>query len=218
MSEFVTSVLLIGSETAVVLMLLAGVVVFFNMRRHRQNKTRAMELVNKLKKNEPEKCNKLQLLLMECYGLEEEAAKEKMEELMSKEKALYSKILNMYMGRGRDSIMGLDQDVLSLVESYRELFEGGGDGNNDDEEGRPSSPLILRKENALLREAKAQLEMDLAAAMETMENMMAEYASMYEGGRKEGEKRLKNEMFKLQQKLERRVDKIEVDADEPESG
>ncbi len=217
MSELTTSILLIGTETAIVMLLLAGVFIYINSRRNRHNKGQAMELVARVKKNSKEKLDNLKLVLQETYGLEEDAAQDKAEDLLKTEKQLYAKMLRVHMGNDRNAIASIDNDVKALIDNYRNLVEADQDGDNEGSE-KPSTPRILRGENRELRLAKAQLEADLAAAMETMENMMTEYATMYEGNRQDGEQRVKNEMFKLHQKLENRVDLDELDDGIPEVG
>jgi len=204
MTETAASILMVGSELAVLLLLVLGMIIYVFLSRHKKDKNRAMDLVSRLKKKEPERRENIKLLLIETYGYGEEEALEKAVELVQVENHLYTKILRMYMGRDRDAITGLDKDVFGLLEIYRELIDTEMGGDEDSE--KPSSPVILRQENRQLREAKRQVEADLAAAVEAMENMMSEYASMYEGGQKDGEQRVKNEMFQLREKLSKRVE------------
>lgn len=216
MSEFVTTLLLIGTETSVMLFMVLGTVVFITLRKNRHDKARAMILVDKLKGSEAERRKNLELVMQQTYGLENDELEEQVNELIQTEKRLYSKILKMYMGRDRESIKNIDKNVSELINAYRGLVE---QPENEEREDKAAGLLIIRKENEALRLAKAQLETDLAASMETMENMMAEYANMYEGGQKEGDQRVKNEMFKLRQKLEKKVSLDELDdADIPELG
>jgi len=215
MSEFVTTLLLIGTETSVMLFIILGIVVFINFQRNKHDKRRAMALVNKLKEADTEHRNNLEMVIKETYGFEGEELEENVNELIQTEKSLYSKILKMYMGRDREAIKNIDKDVKKVIDAYRNLVE---QPEHNEGEEKQSGIVILRQENDALRIAKAQLEKDLAAAMETMENMMAEYANMYEGGQKEGDQRVKNEMFKLRQKLEKKVTADDLDGDIPELG
>ncbi len=217
MSELTTSILLIGTESALVMLVLAGVIIFFRSRRSRQDKGKALELVARVNKDSKEKLDNLKIVLQETYGLDEEAAVEKADDLIKTEKKLYVKMLRVHMGHDRNAIASIDKDVKALIDNYRNLVEGEPGGSEEETEKR-ATPTILRGENKALRLAKAQLEADLAAAMETMENMMTEYATMYEGNRQDGEQRVKNEMFKLHQKLENRVEVDDLDDGIPEIG
>ena len=91
-----------------------------------------------------------------------------------------------------------DKDVQALAQGYSLL---GKQAAEVVEKGRDHEHQ-LRKENQELREKNAKLQHDLDASMESMETMMSEYANMYEGGSKDGEQRLKNEMYQLKQKLQ----------------
>lgn len=214
MSDFITTLLLIGTETSVMLFIIMGVFIVINFRKKAHDKKRAMALVNKLKESEVERRASLELVMQSVYGYEEEELKENVNALIQTENRLYSKIIKMYLGSDRESITTVDKDVKNIIEAYRGLVEE--DDNDEDE--KVSSLVILRNENEALRLAKAQLEADLAASMETMENMMTEYANMYEGGQKEGDQRVKNEMFKLRQKLDNKISVDEIEDDIPELG
>jgi hypothetical protein len=215
MSDFMTTMLLIGSETSVMLFIIIGVFIVINFRKKSHDKKRAMVLVHKLKESEVARRSNLELVMQDVYGYKEEELEENVNAIIQTENRLYSKIIKMYLGSDRDAIKTIDNDVKKIIEAYRGLVE---ESDNGDDEEKVSSALILRNENEALRLAKAQLEVDLAASMETMENMMTEYANMYEGGQKEGDQRVKNEMFKLRQKLEKRVSKDDLDGDIPELG
>ena len=201
MSEFTTGLLVVFSEIGFVLLLAIAVAAFMIIRAKRQNKQMALQLVEKIKQAEEERKSSLAELLKTSFELEDEAAINKAEQLIKGEKALYSRVLKLFLGREPEQIMELDKNVEELVASYHHLF--GSEGDNDSDESGESTLVKLRKENVALRQDKAQMKAHLDVAMQTMENMMAEYASMYEGGQKEGEQLVKNEMFKLQQALKK---------------
>ena len=215
MSEFTTGILVIFSEIGFVLLLVVAVAAFIIIRRKRQNKQMAMQLVEKLKQAEDGRKSSLSDVLKESLDLEDEDATKKAEQLLKGEKALYNRILKLFIGRDPEQIMLIDKDVEKLVNGYSHLF-GGETEKQDGDEKNESTLVKLRKENASLREERATLKANLNTAMQTMEGMMSEYASMYEGGKKEGEQRVKNEMFKLQQAL-KKGDDAQAETTEVES-
>jgi predicted nuclease with TOPRIM domain len=114
------------------------------------------------------------------------------------EKRIYNRVIKFFLGKEKDKLAMFDKDIQALAQGYNLL---GKQAAEVVEQGRDNEH-ILRKENQELRKEKAKLKADLEASMESMESMMAEYTNMYEGGSKDGEQRLKNEMHQLKQKLQ----------------
>ncbi len=203
MSEFMTGMLVLTSELSAVLLLGAIVLLVWMIRRQRKHRRLALELIHRLRESEPERRRKLVALLSEHLEMDAEQAEARARAMLKCETSLYSHVLRLFMGRDPEQLLQVDHDVEKLVRSYYHLLE-----EEEEEEGdaeRESLIVKLKRENKQLREEKNSLQKNLETTMETMENMMDEYASMYEGGHKEGEQRLKNEMFKLQQKISKVV-------------
>ena len=207
MSEWLTGLLLAAAEFGLLVSVAFGVYLYFQSRGRREDRTQAMELVARLKKGAADHETALITALVESYGLAEETAGDTARALIDQEKSLYRKVMRMFLGRDRAGIGRFDEDVRTLLMAYRNLIEAPAAGDE-----AAASPARLRKENQALRARNAKLEAELAQAMATMENMQAEYASMYEGGRKEGEQRKKNEMFRLRQALGRNENHDDDDA------
>lgn len=201
MNEMLTSLLVITSELSAVLLLAALIVVVMVIRRQRKQRRLAMELISRLRDSEPQRREKLVHLLRENLEMEEEQADARARGILKCEKSLYAHVLQLFMGRNPEQLLQVDHDVEKLLRNYYHLLEQEAEGDDANE----SLIVKLRRENKQLRDEKASLQKNLEATMQTMENMMDEYASMYEGGHKEGEQRLKNEMFKLQQKISKVV-------------
>ena len=211
MNEFYSSLFLLISEIGVILFLILGSILFLAKKRKIKDKALAMTLVNKIKNAEPEKREKLLAMLKDEYGYDDEKAQKKIELLIDSEKVLYSDLLEIFLKKDRDRISRFDENLNELIASYQSVNEGGGDKNNAEQGSEKGSTVVLmREENTSLREANAKLKKDLDAAMQTMESMMSEYASMYEGGQKDGEQRMKNEMFKLRQVIEKKPEEDDL--------
>jgi len=198
MSEWLTGLLLAAAEFGLLVSLVFGVYLYLQSRGRRHDKARVRELVARLKSGAADHESSLITALVESYGLPEAAAGDRAQSLIDQEKSLYRKVMRLFLGRDRTGINRFDEDVRTLLMAYRNLIEAPPEVEGAEDS---SSPSVLRRENRRLRERNAKLEADLATAMATMENMLTEYASMYEGGRKEGKQRMKNEMFRLRQTL-----------------
>lgn len=211
MNEFYSSLFLLISEVGLILFLILGTILFLSKKRKIKDKALAMVLVDKIKNAEPEKREKLLDMLKNEYGYDEEKAQEKIEAMIGSEKVLYGNLLKIFLKKDRDKISDFDKNLNDLIASYQSVNKNGdNDGKSGDDKGKGSKVVLMREENSNLREANAKLKRDLDAAMQTMESMMSEYASMYEGGQKDGEQRMKNEMFKLRQIMEKKPEEDDL--------
>ena len=211
MNEFYSSLFLLISEVGLILFLILGTILFLSKKRKIKDKALAMVLVDKIKNAEPEKRKKLLDMLKNEYGYDEEKAQEKIEAMIGSEKVLYGNLLKIFLKKDRDKISDFDKNLNDLIASYQSVNKNGdNDGKSGDDKGKGSKVVLMREENSNLREANAKLKRDLDAAMQTMESMMSEYASMYEGGQKDGEQRMKNEMFKLRQVMEKKPEEDDL--------
>ncbi|HEB57345.1 MAG TPA: hypothetical protein ENI98_13805 [Gammaproteobacteria bacterium] len=214
MTEINSSLFLLVSEAGVVLLLILCGIIFMVKKRSLQDKALAVVLVDKIKNAEPSKREKLLSLLKDVYGYDDEKAEAKIEVIIEREKTLYGNLLKIFLKKERAKISEFDSYLNDLIESYQNLNDGETKDHGQNEAPANSKLVLVREENSNLREANAKLKKDLDAAMQTMESMMSEYASMYEGGKKDGEQRMKNEMFKLRQVLETKAEDVdEVDAE-----
>ncbi|MDH5572135.1 MAG: hypothetical protein OEY89_10240 [Gammaproteobacteria bacterium] len=213
MNEFVSSAFLLVAEFALFLVVVLSAIAYAFKKKRTKARNLAKGLVEKLKSEETDKRGKIREMLNECPDVDESKIENVVESLINCEKLLYTNLISIFLGHEVDKISSFDKDVNRMVERYLEVSrvevkEEGGD--------KESNVVKLREENKHLRESLLQTKTDLDAAMSTMESMMAEYASMYEGGKKEGEKKMKNEMFKLKQTLEKKVKLPDDDDDEVE--
>ena len=198
MSEGVTSFLVIFAELGLFLTIATGFIIFIFIKRRRCDRALVIKLVKKLRENETVRKEHLLEVLKQDYDLEENDAEEKADGLLGFEKRVYNRVFKFFLGKEKEKISSFDKDVQALAQGYSLL---GKQSAEVVEKGRDNEHL-LRKENQELRQKNVKLQADLEASMESMESMMSEYANMYEGGAKDGEQRLKNEMYQLKQKLQ----------------
>ncbi len=199
MNEWLTSVLIAAAETGVVVSIVFAVFLSLQARARRADRARARQLVRRLKQGAADHETALIAALTEVYGLSDSDAGDKAKELIDHEKSLYRKVMGMFLGRDRTGIGRFDEDLRALLHAWRSLSEG--DPEAEGESLPPGSPVRLREANRRLQAQVERLEADLAEALATMENMLAEYASMYEGGHAEGEQRMQDEMARLRKVL-----------------
>ena len=202
MNEFISSAFLLVAELALFLIIVLSAIAYAFKKKKTKAKNLAVNLVEKLKSEEADKRTKIRTMLESCPDVDESKMENVVESLINCEKLLYTNLLSIFLGKEVDKLSSFDQDVNRMLNKYLEVsrVEVAGEGGEKESDG-----IKLREENKQLRESYVQTKADLDAAMNTMESMMSEYASMYEGGKKEGEQKMKNEMFKLKQTLEKKV-------------
>jgi len=132
--------------------------------------------------------------------------------LIKDEKKIYNHLIKISITKDISLLKLTTEDINSLINDYIRLLALKNEKESDSH--KESKDLILKKENEALRLEKESLEKQLANTTETIESMMGEFSSMYEGGKKEGEKRVKNEMYKLKQNLDKEEAQVKSELDE----
>ena len=124
------------------------------------------------------------------------------ETLIEDERKIYDRLIKVSITKDTSLLKLTTDDISTLINDYVRLLALTAEKNSSTDAEKESHMLNLRKENEALRLENASLQTRLTLSEETIENMMGEFSSMYEGGKKEGEQRLKNEMYQLKQSLD----------------
>jgi len=215
-SSFVYNTLLISSEVAVVLAIILIVILVMSIRTRKKKKSLTDDFLEDVKGNEAQRELAIKGKLDNLENLSDEEKEKLIEALLRSEKKLYLHIAQLYMGYKDDSLKELEGEIKNISEYYSGIIEkvsngivaGGSEGDENN-----SAMLALKKQVTALREEKkalkvknAQLQVDFDAAIDSMEAMTTEFANMYDGGSKDGEKKLENEMKQLRQALTNRAE------------
>lgn len=209
MSESLLSFTIIFAELGGVLLLvgIGWVIYFFYCIRKEGKNTR--ELIVQVKEALPAHREQLVNYFKTELELDDKKAEMNISTLISREKKLYDHMINVSISRDMTLLRLTADDLNSLINDYVRLLTLSVEKEKDDNKG--SRELALRKENEALRIENASLQNRMDTATETIENMMGEFSSMYEGGKKEGEQRVKNEMYKLQQAFKSEEVKVKIE-------
>ena len=200
MSDSLLSFTIIFAELGgVLLLLLIGWVAYFIYKLKKDGKT-TRELVDHIKVVLPKHKEKLKDHFKNELELEDNKVNFNVDSLISNEKKLYEHLVNVAIQKDTSLLKLTINDINTLLNDYVRMLTFK--GHHVADKNRDSRELQLRKENEALRVENASLTKQLESATETIDNMMGEFSSMYEGGKKEGEQRVKNEMYKLKQSLD----------------
>ncbi len=214
--------LIIVSEIAALLTVVLIIIFILSLRKQKKKKKLAESFLGAAKSYVVERGKTLKAHFSKTTDLDEEEQKKIVATLIDSEKEIYLHIAQLYMGHNPESLPELEQEMKSLADNALNMF-GQQSGSANEEEGSDGASHDLKKQIKNLREEKKelkekneQLQIDFDAAMDSMERMTTEFANMYEGGSKEGEKRVKNEMYQLRQTLAQKKEFTEAGNDEDE--
>ncbi len=207
MSEFLLSLTIIFAQLGgALLLVLVGGVIYYIYKTKKEGRD-ARELVAHGKTMLATHKDKLSAHFRDELNLDDKNANINVDLLINDEQKLYEHLINVSISKDTSKLILTFNDINGLVNDYVGMLTlKGREVTNDD---RDSRELILRKENEALRMENASLQTRLTTATDNIESMMGEFSSMYEGGQKEGEQRLKNEMYKLSQSLNKEEARVQ---------
>ena len=212
MSDSLLSFTIIFAELGgVLLLLLVAAIIYFIYKLKREGKN-TRELISHVKSILPKHREKLTAHFKDELEVDDNKANSNVNILMENEAKLYEHLINVSIQKDTGLLKLTVNDINTLLNDYVRMLTLKGHQVAD--KNRDSRELQLRKENEALRLENASLETRLTNATETIENMMGEFSSMYEGGKKEGEQRVKNEMYKLKQSLDTEKARVESELEE----
>lgn len=230
---FNINTLIIVSEIAAVLAIILIAILVLSYRKRTKKKLLTIDFLDDVKVNEVQREDGLAKKLDDTTSLDDLEKGVLVKTLVDSEKKAYLHIAQLYMGYKPESLKDLEDEVKSISDNYIDIIEkvsknpSEGGGSSSGENGEQDDDAVIRelkKQVTFLREEKkalkfknAQLQVDFDASVDSIERMTTEFASMYEGGSKEGEKRIKNEMYQLRQVLAKKLEVTSDDADADES-
>ena len=196
--------------------------IYFLLKSQKEGR-KTKELIKYIKELLPAHKEKLTNYFTDELELNDGKVELNVETLMKDEKKIYDHLIQFSINKDTSLLKLTTDDINSLINDYVRLLALKEEKETD--ESKESRDLLLKKENEALRLEKASLESRLSTATETIESMMGEFSSMYEGGKKEGEQRVKNEMYKLKQNLDEEearmkseVNELSIDESEKDDG
>ncbi|VAX01576.1 hypothetical protein MNBD_GAMMA22-2010 [hydrothermal vent metagenome] len=227
MNDFMTTILIVVSEAAAFFAVVIVIALIIKTRSGYSLKRKAKNFVKRIKNENEEHSSNLKSILLEDYGLDESAANAAVENLVNQEYLLFSKVIDIYLGKHSVSLDELDEEVKNLtkvmhtvtVSAARAVDLEGSDNlsNSTDSQFLSEKFDELQKKLKQVQNEKEALQVELKNAMDTMEGMMTEYASMYAGGGDADQQNPQEDNARVQDKLnqikEKSTAKINENAD-----
>ena len=185
MTELVTGSFFIVSEVALLFAAALAIIVSMVAKKLRGNKKQAKDFVEKLKKSEPERKEKRSRLLKERYDLDDDLIEQYVERIVEREKSLYTRFLDIFLGRGKGQLADLKDQVEALIEScYIQVSKQVPEETNvtvAELDSTDSGEAIkeLMDENHTLKKENERLLAENNDLNAELERIMTEYVSIY---------------------------------------
>ncbi len=184
MTEVSTILLTLLIEGFLFLLLALSVWIFFAVRKTKRAKTAAAKLVEQIQNQSAKRLKETGSFLEEKYLFEGNELKKAVKSIDKAEKIFMQKVINMYISHDDKAMQSMDATVAEFIDSYKSLkpaiqevvTEVDGDDNTAAIEDRSEEVENLKAEKEKLKE-------ELAITKETMGNMIAEFGSMFGGGK-----------------------------------
>jgi hypothetical protein len=173
--------LVVAGDLLLILTVLLAVLLYRANRKRRSDQDQAVRFVQKLKTYESERRADLRQMLKETYRLDEHQLADNADALLSLEKSLYSRFLRIFLGKSPGALGTLDESVRSLLDGYRKLVPA-------DRQDSPEQKAMERENEELRLKAHA-LAAELQETRAAMDQILAEYTSMYGGNHAEAMKK-----------------------------
>ena len=204
MGESLLSITLIFAELGGVLLVLMFVLILRYVLGSKKDVKITRELIRFIKSIIPAHREQLETYFKD--KIENNKSDFNIDTLIKDERKIYDRLIKVSITKDINLLKLTTEDINSLINDYVRLLTLKAEKETEAE--KESRDLKLRKENEALRLENTSLQARFTTSTETIENMMSEFSSMYEGGKKEGEQRLKNEMYQLKQSLDGEEAKI----------
>lgn len=184
MSESLLSLTIIFAQLGgALLLVLIGWVIYFIYKTKKDGKN-TRDLMAHGKEMLDQHKDKLGTHFKDEMDLDHKKADINVESLINDEKKLYEHLINVSISKDTSQLKLTINDINALINDYVRMLTLK--GREVAETDKDSRELTLRKENEALRLENASLQSRLTSATDTIESMMGEFSSMYEGGKKKG--------------------------------
>ena len=208
MIELDSILVVLMAEALAALLLLVLVFFLFSRRKSAGEQVAVNELITKFEDTETIKVKKLSQLISENCNVESDVLDALLKEMGDNERVLYQKIVQIFLNRDVELLKEIDENIDNLSEPYCKLLVHSS-----------SSPLEAEKldavENKMNRLSKEneKLSEQLSVAMNTMDEVSAEYTRVYSGNQTELElENSSKKMFKTFSDTEQKIKQLYKDA------
>jgi len=193
-------------EALLALSIVISLILFLARKKKQKEQLASNELIDKLQDTEKIKVKQMNELISTHCELEPGRVNELLEEVQTSERNLYKQIIKIFLNRDIKLLGNIDQHIESLAEPYCKLLSHSSGGGSEVEEQIQK----LTSDNERLSE-------QLTIAMNTMDEISAEYTRVFSGTQTELElENSSKKMFEIFHQAGKQIDDMSI-FDESES-
>ena len=203
MDESMFTLLILGAELGALVLLIAIVMFFFAFRRKQSDKKYVSDFIDTYKKDMPAHRDGFKTRLeCDCYIVGEDAD-DVLDNISDSETRLQKRVLNLYLGNNRACLLDVRKDIASLSETWMDTI-GTSLSNASEVLSKPEVIAQLQDDYDSLKSENAVMKTELKDAMQSMEEMLAEYSLLYAESTEKNEtmERLSDEYDEIKAKTE----------------
>ena len=203
------SLLLIGAEIGIVLVLGLIVLVVYFIRRRTSDKRYVSDFIEDHKVKQEERRAAMKSSMQVDSILIDEDLEEFLDKMGISEKHLYRCVLNMFLGFDRKCLLEIRDELLNInnnwINAVQKSITNSAEIHLNQAKLASSGDIgELNKKIESLTADNKKMSGDLSEAMETMEEILKEYSLMYAGQENKTMDRLSADYDKLKKKDESR--------------
>ena len=178
MSEFLTSILIIGTEISAVLIIITGIYLFLVTKKKRKDKRISEQFINDFKENMDARKHHIESQL-EQIDDDKEKILHIIENIVTKEKSIYGKMLKIFNGSDKNLLLDIQDDLQALTDEFGIHIKKDTTVTNEIAPEIEKRIQAMEKKNNVLKIENDRLKDDLKKALETIDSIQAEYEQLY---------------------------------------
>ncbi len=203
------SIMVVFMAEAVLVLFLLIFALLLLSRKHAIGAQEASgKVIDKLQDAEKIKAKKLSELVSVHCAIEPELLNDLQVEIKNSERHLYQQIIRIFLNRDKQVLKEIDQQIDSLIEPYCKLLTHSSGGREDTDKVSQQE-----QKNDQLAMENERLKEQLTIAMDTMDEISAEYTRVFSGTQTELElDNSSKEMFAIFQQAGQKIKAAESGA------
>ena len=181
MTEINSAAFILMAEALTVVIILT--VAFFAINRNKQGKEIAEidQFIKRLAEDEEIKAQLLATILLDECGIETEKASAVLKQVSGAEKVLLRRIIEMFLQRNPSLLPNIEQLIANLSDPYFRLLADIRQVQTDQAPPLTSDDNTLNLKVVAIEHVNQQLVKQLDTAMQTINEMTAEYTRVFSG-------------------------------------
>jgi len=183
MNEFMTSLLVIGTEFGVIISIffIAMMILFLIKKNKDANiKTRFKE---DIKSSTNQRIENLEKSLSSTFRLSGDETKDYAKEIIRNERTIFSNVLKIFNGKDKSTILSLQKDLSNLNQTYQKLANKISQDATSSDDGSTAGGVDnehLQSEITLLKEENSRLKEDLKKSLESIDYLQIQYTELFD--------------------------------------